>query len=74
MDNRDSGREDSAAARASGWAGVALAGVAVLGLVLAPSLRLVWIVGLVFAVSTVPYALLSLRPAGTTRANKRPRR
>ena len=47
--------------RASAWAAVVLAAVAVVGLVAAPSVRLLWIVLLVFAVAAVPQAFAAER-------------
>ena len=47
--------------RAAGWAAAVLAGVAVVGLVAAPSVRLLWIVMLVFAVAAVPQAFAAER-------------
>jgi hypothetical protein len=51
----------AAAQRATGWAGVVLAVIAVLGLLYAPGLVLLWIVMLVFAVAAIPQALLAGR-------------
>ena len=51
----------SAAQRATAWAGVALAAIAVLGLLYARGLLLLWIVLLVFAVAAIPQALLAGR-------------
>jgi hypothetical protein len=51
----------AAAQRATGWAGVVLAVIAVLGLLYAPGLLLLWIVMLVFAVAAIPQALLAGR-------------
>jgi membrane protein implicated in regulation of membrane protease activity len=47
--------------RATGWAGVVLAALAVLGLVYAPSLRWIWIAILVLAVTAVPQSLVAVR-------------
>ena len=47
--------------RATGWAAVVLAALAVAGLVVAPSVRLLWIVMLVFAVAAVPQAFAAER-------------
>lgn len=47
--------------RATGWAAAVLAGLAVVGLVAAPSVRLLWIVMLVFAVAAVPQAFAAER-------------
>ena len=47
-----------AAQRATAWAGVALAAIAVLGLLYARGLLLLWIVLLVFAIAAIPQALL----------------
>jgi hypothetical protein len=47
--------------RAAGWAAAVLAGLALLGLLVAPSMRLVWIVMLVFAVAAVPQAFVAAR-------------
>ena len=52
---------NAAAQRATAWAGVALAAIAVLGLLFARGLVLLWIVLLVFAVAAIPQALLSGR-------------
>jgi hypothetical protein len=51
----------AAARRATAWAGVALAAIAVLGLLYARGLLLLWIVLLVFAVAAIPQALLAGR-------------
>jgi membrane protein implicated in regulation of membrane protease activity len=51
----------NASMRATGWAGAVLAAIAVLGLLAAPSMRLIWIVMLVFAVAAVPQALAAER-------------
>ena len=52
---------NNVALRATGWAGAVLAAFAVVGLLVAPSLRLVWIVLLVFAVAAVPQAFAARR-------------
>jgi len=59
----------ASAQRATAWAGVALAAIAVLGLLYARGLLLLWIVLLVFAVAAIPQALLADR-----RAERRERR
>jgi hypothetical protein len=46
---------------AAGWSAVVLAAVAVVGLVVAPSLRMVWIVLLVLAVAAMPQAVVLVR-------------
>jgi fatty acid desaturase len=59
--NRKRTHGDASVLRAAVWAAAVLAGLAVLGLFAAPSLRLVWIVLLVFAIAAVPQALLAAR-------------
>lgn len=43
------------------WGGVVLGAVAVLGLIYAPGVLLLWIVLLVFAVASIPQALFARR-------------
>lgn len=57
------GRVDASSIRFAGWAGAALAAVGLLGLIYVPSLLLVWITMLVFAVAAVPQALFAVRQA-----------
>jgi hypothetical protein len=64
---------DASTLRVAAWAGVALAAIGLLGLIYAPSLRLVWIVMLVFAVAAVPQALFAMR-GGQRRGRNRRRR
>jgi hypothetical protein len=52
---------DASTLRIAGWAGVVLATIGLLGLIYAPSLLVIWIVMLVFAVSAVPQALFATR-------------
>jgi hypothetical protein len=61
----------AAARRATAWAGAAIAVIAVLGLLYAPGLLLLWIVLLVFAVAAIPQALLAAR--STERRQRRGR-
>jgi hypothetical protein len=49
---------------ATGWVAVAFATVTVIGLRLAPSMRMVWIVLLVLAVVALPQAVLIGRRSG----------
>jgi hypothetical protein len=49
------------AMRATAWSGAGLAVVAVLGLLEAPGMKIVWIVMLVFSVLSVPQGLLAAR-------------
>jgi len=58
--NKDSST-NSSAMRATGWAAAGLAALATVGLFAAPSLRLVWIVMLVFSVSALPQAFAATR-------------
>jgi hypothetical protein len=48
----------------TGWAAVAFAAVAVIGLRLVPSMRMIWVVLLVLAVVAVPQAVLIGRRSG----------
>lgn len=43
---------------AAAWAGALLAAIGTLGLLFAPSLKIVWIVLLVFAIAAVPQAIV----------------
>ncbi len=52
---------DASTLRAAAWAGAVLAAIGLLGLFYAPSMRLVWIAMLVFAVAAVPQALFAVR-------------
>jgi hypothetical protein len=47
--------------RATAWAGAGLALIAVLGLLEAPGMKIVWIVMLVFAALSVPQGLIGAR-------------
>jgi hypothetical protein len=59
--------------RKAGWVGAALAGLALVGLIVAPSAKLVWIAMLVFAIAAVPQAyLLSRRNERPDRERRRP--
>jgi hypothetical protein len=53
---------DVATIRAVAWASAALTGLAVLGLFVVPSMRLIFIVMLVFAVAAVPQVFVAFRP------------
>jgi len=57
--------------RAIGRAGAGLAGIGVIGAIYLPSLRLVWIVMLVFAIGSVPQALMRGDPNKKERAGHR---
>ncbi len=52
------------------WVGAAFAGMAIARLVLAPMLKLIWIVLLVFAVATIPQSILAGRAEKTRRRNR----
>jgi uncharacterized membrane protein YfcA len=56
-------RIDASTVRVAAWAGVALAALGLLGLIYVPSLQLVWIGLLVFAIAAVPQALVAVRQA-----------
>jgi hypothetical protein len=45
----------------TGWSAVVLAAVAVVGLIVAPSLQTIWLVLLVLSVAAVPQAVLLVR-------------
>lgn len=53
--------EENSTLRTAGWAAATLAGLALLGLLVAPSLRLLWISLLVLAVAAVPQTLATIR-------------
>ena len=61
MPNSRQTTRNASTMRATGWAAAVLAGLAVVGLVAAPSVRLLWIVMLVFAVAAVPQAFAAER-------------
>ena len=61
MPNAKEPTANAATARAAGWAAVVLAALAVAGLFAAPSVRLLWIVMLVFAVAAIPQAFAAER-------------
>jgi hypothetical protein len=53
---------------ATAWAAAVLAGIAVIGLIVVPSLQLVWIILLLLAVAAIPQALLRARGERQERA------
>jgi dolichol kinase len=57
--------------RIIGWGGVVLAAIGVIGAIYLPSLRLLWIVLLVFAIGSVPQALMRGDPDKKERAGHR---
>jgi hypothetical protein len=52
---------DASTLRVAAWAGVVLAAIGLLGLIYAPSMLVIWIVMLVFAVAAVPQTLFATR-------------
>jgi Flp pilus assembly protein TadB len=70
MATEEEAGRDAAFARAAGWAGAALAALALIGLALAPSLRVLWVVLLVFAIAAVPQALATTRRQKRERASR----
>jgi hypothetical protein len=66
-------RPNSSFIRATGWVGAALAALAVLGLILIPSIKPLWIVSLLFAVSAVPQAFFLVRRDERRKRNRHPR-
>jgi hypothetical protein len=52
---------DASTLRVAAWAGVVLAAIGLLGLIYVPSLLVIWIVMLVFAVAAVPQTMVAAR-------------
>lgn len=69
MGGRETQQADATVAIA-GWAGVGCAILAAVGIVLVPSLLVLWVVLIVVAVAAVPQALLVVRREQRERARK----
>jgi hypothetical protein len=63
---------NAATVRAAGWSGAIMAAIAVIGLIYAPSMRMIWLVILVLGAASIPQTWFALR-RGAQRERKRER-